>query len=200
MWRNYWYRCTISEYMGHHRSKFTAAATSSDIKSGWGLDLPSHATYMVVSPMDVMAPQNNRPSNNMWLFTAAYDEEQNAGTVMRNLGAWIKETKAFDQQGLYCADFEKYNLTLYKLPDGEPSYPGVVGEFFFMDYLFDDRRPEDVHSFDDLMWMLDRDKMALAMERTVLEDLGQTRVAAPEPCWIADFRTCCHPHPQVALA
>ncbi len=111
-----------------------------------------------------------------------------ANEVLNGITGWMMETSA-----LAASENHASHVAFYKCSvDGE-SYASRRQDFYAEDFLFPDRQPGDAQCFDDLMRMLDRDRMGDAMLHSLIHDFGmEARHDAPM-FWRRDIRVCSHP-------
>jgi hypothetical protein len=148
--------------------------------------------YLVFTAQTPFSTSNIVKSNHgdRWVFVCPMDETTNVDTVMKQVVSWLTRERALDQAALYGNELSDYNITMVRFQ--KDSFPGVVGQYYFTEFLLAERTEEDIKTLDDLMWLLDRDRMALAMREAMVENMEMTD-PAPDLSWLANLQTCCHP-------
>ena len=121
------------------------------------------------------------------------DEKNEAHEALNSISAWMKTYDVMNQHKIHGNNRYDYNITFARLPAGGNSYLSVVNNFFLTDYVFDHNHPEDAGHFDDLMRMLDRDKMAGVMLESLKNDFGMKEREHAPLFWRRDMRQCSHP-------
>lgn len=116
-----------------------------------------------------------------------------ANEILNGITHWIREHNSLDQRGLHGDKRYDYNISFYRRDKEDTSSIFLVKSFYLQDFIFDHNHPADATGIDDLMRMLDRDKLAAAMLDTLKEDFGiNARKHAPL-FWRRDIRECSHP-------
>lgn len=114
--------------------------------------------------------------------------ETEANEVLNGITIWMMEVSALAAQENHAS-----HVAFYGCPSDSGSYVSRRQDFYAEDFLFPDRNPGDAQDFDELMRMLDRDRMGDAMFHSLIHDFGlQARESAPM-FWRRDIRICCHP-------
>lgn len=148
--------------------------------------------YLVFTAQTPFSTSNIVKSNHgdRWVFVCPTDETTNVDDVMSKVVSWLTRERALDQAALYGDELSDYNITMVRFP--KDSFPGVVGQYHFTEFLLAGRTLNDIETVNDLMWLLDRDRMALAMREAMVEDMEMVDTA-PDLSWLANLQTCCHP-------
>jgi hypothetical protein len=173
------------------------AAEPADIRKVLGIR-PDKRACLLVTGLDLSQPIHASMANGRNMFRVSLpqndvDESLNAITQ------WMRGTGALYQQPFY-ENRLSYNISFYLMPGGVASYPSLQSEFVLEDYVFGDCRADAASCFDELMRMLDRDKMAEAMRRSLMEDFGMRQRNAAPVLWRMHMRQCNHPDHAAARA
>jgi hypothetical protein len=145
---------------------------------------------LLVTGLDLIKPIHASMANGQNIFRVGLPQ----GDVDESLNAitqWMRETGALYQQPFY-ENRLSYNISFYMMPGGA-SYPSLRSEFVLEDYVFADCRADAASCFNELMRMLDRDKMAKAMRQSLMEDFGMKQQDATPMSWRTYMRQCNHP-------
>ena len=159
--------------------------------------------YLVVTARNLSDVRSLREIDSATAFIHPLSIVDEANEMLNSVSKWIRETNAMDQRGLHGESRDQYTIGFYKISDDVHAYASLINDFPLEDFLFPDRSPHDAHCFDDMMRMLDRDKLAEAMRKTLVEEFDMpVREDAPL-FWRRDLRLCSHPDhrfPASALA
>lgn len=124
--------------------------------------------------------------------------DDEANETLNKITQWMSVNNALDQRGFHNERRFDYNITFLLLPAGDEQHLSVVENFYLEDYLFDHCHREQASHLDDLMRMLDRDKMAGAMLKSLNEDFGMWKRDDAPLFWRRDIRQCSHPDHKVS--
>ncbi len=111
--------------------------------------------------------------------------------MMHRITEWICTDRVLDQEALHGNDFADYKIAMIHFP--EESFPAVVGDFYLTEFLLDGHKPEDVKSFGDFMWLLDRDRLGLAMREALVVNAGIPDEPPHDYSWMETLRRANHP-------
>lgn len=145
---------------------------------------------LLVTGLDLARPLHATMANGRNMFRLTLPQTD-ADESLNAIAQWMHGAGALSQQAFYESPLS-YNMSFYLLPAGAP-YPSLLSEFVLEDYLFGDSRAETATCFDDLMRMLDRDKMANAMRRSLVQDFGMKERGGAPVTWRIHMRQCNHP-------
>ena len=160
--------------------------------------------YLVMTCRDIREVRSiaELGSREAYMHPLSFRDEANE--ALNSMTRWLVQENGLDQRAEFGEQTERYNLGLYRMSDASLTYPSLVEEFVLDDYLFPDRRLSDAGCFDDLMRMVDRDRLALEMRDALVGAFGMPlREDAPN-FWRRDIRQASHPdwkiHTAPALA
>jgi hypothetical protein len=172
------------------------AAEPADLRKVLGIGHDKRARLLVTG-LDLNRPIHASMANGRNMLRVALPQSD-VDECLNAITQWMRETGALYQQPFY-ENRLSYNISFYLVPGGG-SYPSLQSEFVLEDYVFGDCRADAASCFDELMRMLDRDKMAEAMRRSLMEDFGMRQRNAAPVLWRMHMRQCNHPDHAAARA
>ncbi len=160
---------------------------------------PPDTDMLLVTGLFLGSSINTIKADRSLVYAQPLTEEGEANETLNAVSRWLRDNNALDQRPIHGERRFDYNITFYKAPAGA-SFLSVVNDFYLEDYIFAHNHPEQAGHVDDLMRMLDRDKLAEAMLKTLKEDFGlMERVDAPL-FWRRDMRMASHPDHRYTAA
>lgn len=171
------------------------AAKPADLRHVLGIGHDKRACLLVTG-LDLSQAIHASMANGRNIFRIGLPQSD-VDETLNAITQWMRGTGALYQQPFY-ENRLSYNISFYLLSGG-PSYPSLRSEFVLEDYVFDDSRADTASCFDELMRMLDRDKMAEAMRRSLMEDFGMKQRDSAPALWRTYMRQCNHPDHAAAV-
>lgn len=155
--------------------------------------LDTSCDYLVLSSRDLYNVRNLSQIDRDESYVHLLSPCDEANEMLNTVSLWMKNANMLDQRRQYGDDFEKFNVSLYRVSDAPTCYPSLVGEYLLKDYIFPDRQMSDAGSFDDFMKMLDRDRLAEDMRKTLVHEFNMPLRADAPLFWRRDLRQVSHP-------
>ncbi|PZO86988.1 MAG: hypothetical protein DI626_05090 [Micavibrio aeruginosavorus] len=148
----------------------------------------ANGDYLVVTKSDLHGVTGLPDMDKSEAIFIPLTHETEANEALNSITTWMIETSA-----LSAAENHASHIGFYKCSADGEVYASLRQDFYAEDFLFPDRRPEHAQGFDDLMRMLDRDRLGDAMLESLANDFGM-RIREEAPMfWRRDIRICNHP-------
>lgn len=152
-----------------------------------------NSDYLLVSGLYLEKLRHSIMANKSNVFAMPLNPSNEAHEALNSISSWMKKHDVMNQNAIHGDNHYDYNITFTRMSAEDDSRLTVVRNFFLTDYLFDHCHPADARNFDELMHMLDRDKMAEEMLAVLKDEFSMTARDNAPLFWRRDMRQCSHP-------
>lgn len=156
-----------------------------------GIPASTRKDHLVVSTIDIQDMVKLAAYGATAVHVVPLKKSEGAQGLLNGVARWIRESGALDQRNIHADQREEYGVSFYRIMAGSP-YPALLSHFVLEEHLFPDRSPSDVWRFEDLMRMLDRDRLGGAMLKALIEDF-EIPLKKNAAAWADDLRAASHP-------